>query len=505
MVQRMWETWAPKALEAPSSTEAGVTSRLSGGLGLFKRVSRPSGTLAEQQAPMSSTRTSSLAAEQGAAAPEEEEQQPQQQQPCSQDALRQQGGVLPNAQQQPGQVMESARDSHAGQQRQQVQQQAGHSIQQLHHLQHHLHQQGSSHHSHSSHGPSRLRPDAAHAVATQHEPAGAAVTAVGPGSSAAEDLTVWQADPNLRSLRSYRGHSEGGHLSHTAGPDLSTTSNATFYSVDESPPNSILADWPPERPSFDARQGQQQQGEVHSHQQQQDSQGQEQVLASTRQQQEEQQPQQVDSSLPPFLSQQLQQQPVQPHLLPHRGKSEVLLRRHPSPPPGQQLPLVQLQGRRQQRWSDPASWPSRPRTPSPLPLLTTSLRGSHHGRTSGDGIVSAFAAIAAAAEPFEASVPRGGAHPSVSSSLNGAELCSSTSGCSVPEAGAAADAAAADADGSAEGLDSSSQGGAARVNVTIGGGVIPSADSKLQLQVQPPSRAGSGRRSALFEEVAVRR
>jgi hypothetical protein len=221
--------------------------------------------------------------------------------------------------------------------------------------------------------------------------------------------------------------------------------------------------------------------------------------------------------------QQMQQLQQQQHgaVLCRRGTSEVLLRS--TSPSGRQqqqqlLPTVQLNGRRQQRWSDPASWPSRPRTISPLPMLSSGGRAPHSSRaaggtsTSGDCIVSAFAAIAAAAEPFECAAPRVSVLPSTSSSLNaGCELLASSSTGSELEAAAAAVVTATGDGTAAAAWDTGSQGGAASVNVTIGGGVIPSAgDSKLQVQLQPlamqpPSRTGSGRRSALFEEVALRR
>jgi hypothetical protein len=280
--------------------------------------------------------------------------------------------------------------------------------------------------------------------------------------------------------------------------DVSVTSNASFYSVDEANGDSSNSA------------GEQFVGTlaVPEHSRQQQGQGQE--LGQSQ-------------SAAAILEAQQQHAALQ-QALRQRGKSEVLLRRQDSPPVGQMLPVVQLNGQRQQRWSDPASWPTRPRTPSPLPLAGASAgRASHAGRTAepnstagSDGIVSAFAAIAAAAAPFDSTgtqQQQQPAQPSNSSSPDAADLFSHSSTDSELEVDAPAAAAAAAAgpgDSASEGWDSSSQGGAARVNVTIGGGVIPSSDSKLQAQlqplvVQPPSRASSGRRSALFEEVALRR
>lgn len=445
MVQRMWETWAPKALDGASSAEAGNTggsARLSAGLGLFKRPSRASSNLAEQQQ-LSSARISrnSSPATEGAG-------------PMQQFDVQEQLGE----QQQP----------------------AGQSI-----------QQAGAAHGHSSHGPSRLRPDA------EHSTAGAAAAAEISGMSAAHaaDARSWQADPNLRPLRSYKGNSQGAPVIQLTGPDglrdISTTSNASFYSVDDEPNSSSTADEPAgQRPVSG-----------HDKQQQQQEQKVEQLI---------QQQQAAGSKSLAALQQQAQQQQG----LRQRGRSEVLMRQ-PSPPPGQ-LPAVQLVGGRRQRWSDPASWPSRPRTPSPLPTLSTTARASHGGQQAGDSargsdsIVSAFAAIAAAAEPFDGSIPHLGTQPSTNSSLNAGELLSNSSVGSELDAAAAAVVSAPVDAVAVDSWDSSSQGGAARVNVTIGGGLIPSADSKLQVQLQPlvmqpPSRTGSGRRSALFEEVALRR
>jgi hypothetical protein len=278
---------------------------------------------------------------------------------------------------------------------------------------------------------------------------------------------------------------------------VSVTSNASFYSVDDAPGDS-------------------------------NSSASEQLVGTLaapergRQQQQRQQALTQSQSAAAVLEQQQQQHAALQQALRQRGKSEVVLRRQDSPPAGQMLPVVQLNGQRQQRWSDPASWPTRPRTPSPLPLAGASAgRASYAGRavepsTGGsDGIVSAFAAIAAAAAPFDSggTPPPHQQHqqPSNSSSPDAAaDLFSHSSAGSELDAPAAAAVAAGPGDSASEGWDSSSQGGAARVNVTIGGGVIPRSDSKLQTQlqplvVQPPSRAGSGRRSALFEEVALRR
>jgi hypothetical protein len=316
----------------------------------------------------------------------------------------------------------------------------------------------------------------------------------------------------LRSLRSYplgSSRDTGLAVFPGGGPeglrDISTTSNASFYSVEEVPVASTAAaaDLKAGRQSLE-----QQEDEQHQQQWQQEySLGQSQINSAIQQQL--QQPQQ-----------QQQQQQQRGAVLCRRGTSEVLLRS--TSPSGrqqqQQLPTVQLNGRRQQRWSDPASWPSRPRTTSPLPMLSSGGRAPHSSRTvggtstSGDCIVSAFAAIAAAAEPFECAAPRVGVLPSTSSSLNaGCELLASSSTGSELEAAAAAVVTAPGDGTAAAAWDTGSQGGAASVNVTIGGGVIPSmGDSKLQVQLQPlamqpPSRTGSGRRSALFEEVALRR
>jgi hypothetical protein len=454
MVQRMWETWAPKALEG-SPAEAGNTGgsgRLSGGLGIFKRPSRASSNLAEQQSQQQS------------------QQQQQQQQQQSQAA----GGVstasLPVTD---GPVSVLQLDPQDALQRPGEQPLQGVDGGQALPAQQHP---TAGHASHSIHGPSRLRPgtDAQQAAAACEVPGG------------------WQANPEMRPLRSYKGSSEGGLASNLlAGPDglrdISVTSNASYYSVDDEPPasSSAAADWPPAR-------------------------------GAVRQQQqagEQQQPM-------PAVQQPGQQQQQHQQGLRQRGKSEVLMRA-PSPPAQGQGVGTQANVNRQQRWSDPASWPSRPRTPSPLPMLSGAGRPSHAGSraaggsssSGGDGIVSAFAAIAAAAEPFDAGrAPRLGAHPSTGSSLaaTGELLSDSSAGseldAAVVAASIPADSSTADDDGA------SSQGGAARVNVTIGGGVIPgaAADSKLQAQLQPllmqpPSRTGSGRRSALFEEVALRR